>query len=661
MKKLLILFLLCLPTFAQDYQYIEEHLQGGGLLDSDGGAQFDSNGDATSTGILKYGDGVVGAPTFSFKDDTDSGIYRIGTNSIGFSTNGTLWQTITNGGNIQFHGGAEVIGTGNKTLEIESTDGNDAILSLRDTTGFVQLLINGIGNLNLRNRTISGDILIEYTDAVTQRTILNFEGSTETLTIGVDDVTSITIDDLDNNVVINTNLVINNEIIGDTTFNDDIIIQGGVITNGINDTIEGLIYLYGNATNTGGESRWYAGAGQDTTNEYHYIKNNATGQLDIGDDAGSLLIWDDVDRNAEFQTYVMSNDFAPLLNTDLNFRDDTGAIRMRLVDATKVWQVSTTFNPTVDNTYSLGSSGAAWIDFHAAEATLGVDSSDEITYVARFLPRDIADADPNSNVAGSTGEVAQNSTTDSHWRCKTGGSPGVWEELQTQQIPKPYAEMTIHTQTATTTLDVSNTFEALVSTDVVTGGIQDWTFDAGDSTTGTNQITDVENNGGFAKYTDATLDTGVTVGDPIEIIGTTNYNGLQTVTAIATNDFTTTMAYGADELTITASWDIPASIYPDSTDQNGRYEISGDMSGSAATGSRIFEYGTAVSDTTNGVVQQQNSKTQRKIGTAGDVGSFGWGGTIDIAFGDRVIIVLKDIGGTNVFTTETLNFVIKQM
>jgi len=45
-------------------------------------------GSATNFTVLQTGDGTVSAPSHSFTDDTDTGLYRIGTNNVGLSAGG---------------------------------------------------------------------------------------------------------------------------------------------------------------------------------------------------------------------------------------------------------------------------------------------------------------------------------------------------------------------------------------------------------------------------------------------------------------------------------------------------------------------------------------------------------------------------------------------
>jgi hypothetical protein len=69
-----------------------------------------------STGF-KAKDGLVGAPAYTFASETTTGLYRIGTNSLGVAVNNTLTTTFgagtvglnASGGSLQFGGVKSII------------------------------------------------------------------------------------------------------------------------------------------------------------------------------------------------------------------------------------------------------------------------------------------------------------------------------------------------------------------------------------------------------------------------------------------------------------------------------------------------------------------------------------------------------------------------
>ena len=56
-------------------------------------------GAATGTSVA-LGDGSAGAPSHTFSSDTDTGMYRVGTNTLGFATGGSLRAQVDSSGNI---------------------------------------------------------------------------------------------------------------------------------------------------------------------------------------------------------------------------------------------------------------------------------------------------------------------------------------------------------------------------------------------------------------------------------------------------------------------------------------------------------------------------------------------------------------------------------
>lgn len=66
-------------------------------------------------------DGTAAAPAVSFSGDTDTGIYRIGANSFGVSTGGTLRVTFDSAGDTTFAGNVLLSGTGYLDLPVGTT------------------------------------------------------------------------------------------------------------------------------------------------------------------------------------------------------------------------------------------------------------------------------------------------------------------------------------------------------------------------------------------------------------------------------------------------------------------------------------------------------------------------------------------------------------
>ena len=67
---------------------------------------------ALVSGVLLANDGSAAAPTFSFSNDSDIGIYRATTNALGFSTGGSERMRINSSGNVQLLGSMIIHDTG---------------------------------------------------------------------------------------------------------------------------------------------------------------------------------------------------------------------------------------------------------------------------------------------------------------------------------------------------------------------------------------------------------------------------------------------------------------------------------------------------------------------------------------------------------------------
>lgn len=122
----------------------------------------------TATTLFFSGDGAVGAPTYSFVSDTDTGIYRIGANNIGIAANGA------------------------KVVDIATT-GVSVTGTLSATT-----TVSGTGHLFTGSLTVSG--------AGTPQTLNTYAGRV-TMT-GVSDIAA----DASTSVVINNSLVTANTV-----------------------------------------------------------------------------------------------------------------------------------------------------------------------------------------------------------------------------------------------------------------------------------------------------------------------------------------------------------------------------------------------------------------------------------------------------------------
>jgi len=88
------------------------------------------------------------------------------------------------------------------------------------------------------------------------------------------------------------------------------------------------------------------------------------------------------------------------------------------------------------------------------------------------------------------------------------------------------AEMYVYENAVTTAIDTASIWHPLQLAGFTVGQLAGWTFDVG----AIRAIASVATDGGDALFT-TSVAHGFTVDDPVGIVGTTNYNGLATVTA----------------------------------------------------------------------------------------------------------------------------------
>ena len=94
--------------------------------------------EAPGGGPMQIGDGTAAAPAYSFLADTDTGIYRIGSNSLGISAGGTLRLTIDSTGVVTASSGFKAAAGGahsfnGRTQLTSGADGNLALLNAAGT------------------------------------------------------------------------------------------------------------------------------------------------------------------------------------------------------------------------------------------------------------------------------------------------------------------------------------------------------------------------------------------------------------------------------------------------------------------------------------------------------------------------------------------------
>lgn len=99
-----------------------------------------NTGRLLSSVIVNVPDGAVGGPSFSFANDADTGFYRVGGNTIGVAANGVLQWTLDTGGLSASSGG------GGRIFVNDGTSANPAYSFANDTnTGIYRIGADNIG------------------------------------------------------------------------------------------------------------------------------------------------------------------------------------------------------------------------------------------------------------------------------------------------------------------------------------------------------------------------------------------------------------------------------------------------------------------------------------------------------------------------------------
>jgi hypothetical protein len=153
-------------------------------------AQVDASGVTVSSGVLFLQDGAVGAPGLSFSNDSNTGLYRIGADDLGFSTGGTLRAEITSGGVFNY-GGREIgyrnsntNNQGGTTYTLAQDDGGRLVYMTNGgatTVTVPQLVADTI--ITVVNNSAGSNCTLSQGSGVTE--ILSGVGTTGNRTLGV--------------------------------------------------------------------------------------------------------------------------------------------------------------------------------------------------------------------------------------------------------------------------------------------------------------------------------------------------------------------------------------------------------------------------------------------------------------------------------------------
>lgn len=130
----------------------------------------------SAAGAIKAIDGTVALPAYSFSADTDTGMYRIGANDLGFATNGVLRFQIDGSGNLRAASGALLLGVESAAIQADS-----GYLYLKDPSGGNRMIIGEVGvdnrvMINLQS-TAGGSSFVVRDSGGTQAMKINDAGN----------------------------------------------------------------------------------------------------------------------------------------------------------------------------------------------------------------------------------------------------------------------------------------------------------------------------------------------------------------------------------------------------------------------------------------------------------------------------------------------------
>jgi hypothetical protein len=125
---------------------------------------------------VKGPDGSASLPVFTFANDLDTGIYRVGTNQIGITTGGTLRLTIDSDGDATFLSGTPAV----RIKDIDSTGSSqvgqiDFVDSADATKASIGYLSGSNTRLSIKNDASSGDVRVDING--TDRVIVDSAGA----------------------------------------------------------------------------------------------------------------------------------------------------------------------------------------------------------------------------------------------------------------------------------------------------------------------------------------------------------------------------------------------------------------------------------------------------------------------------------------------------
>lgn len=131
---------------------------------------------------------------------------------------------------------------------------------------------------------------------------------------------------------------------------------------------------------------------------------------------------------------------------------------------------------------------------------------------------------------------------------------------------------------------------------------------------------------------------GFATGDIVTITGTTHYNGIFVITVVDDTNFYFTETWDGDDGA--SNW-TKAGYLQCSAGSSGNYRVAWTSSNTAITNNTTLEACISINE-----VVQENTFTRRKFGIGADEGNLAGTAILTIADGDRIIMNVRNLGGT---------------
>lgn len=224
-----------------------------------------------------------------------------------------------------------------------------------------------------------------------------------------------------------------------------------------------------------------------------------------------------------------------------------------------------------------------------------------------------------------------------------------WEKLQATPV-EFYGDMHVHDNILTTVMETQNSPHHVRQFSLVDAfGM---TFNEGSTgpisafaeystiVAGTTKVTDVAH--------------ALTTGDILTINGTTSYNGIFEITIIDSDNYYIVDTFVADDAT--GNWTEGDYLLTD-PGTNGVYKLEFHGFGLPDAGTNQDYEFEIFADTT----PSENLEAKRRFANSSDIGTFGGGGIVTLADGQRLTLAIIPLSGTQDFTLEHLNIALHRI